>query len=44
MFKNIMENSNQLDGDIELLDVKMDEINEQIKQLQNKIVLHESTA
>ena len=44
MFKNIMENSNQLDGDIELLDVKKDEINEQIKQLQNKIVLHEATA
>ena len=40
MFKNIMENSKQLEDDIELLDVKKDEINEQIKQLQNKIVLH----
>ena len=40
MFKNIMENSKQLEDDIGLLDVKKDEINEQIKQLQNKIVLH----
>lgn len=41
IFKDIIENGNQLENDIDILETKKKEVNEIVKELQNKITLHE---
>jgi len=41
IFKDIIENGNQLENDIDILESKKKEVNDIVKELQNKITLHD---
>ena len=41
IFKDIIENGDQLENDIYILESKKKEVNDIVKELQNKITLHD---